>query len=305
VQFCELTGLADLATESEHVRSTLAAYINDLISLGVVGLRLDAAKHIPVGDIANILSRATQSLLITQEVIWGDGEPIQPIQYVGNGEVQEFRFTSAVQSAFGGGNLASLQNINNQGWVPSASANSFVANHDTERNGNSLNYQSPNNQYTLAYVFALSFPYGQPTVLSSYTFSNTDQGAPNGGYGTCYGTGGVNGWLCQHRWTAIAGMIGFANQVSGTAVVNWVSDSAAQIAYGRGSTGAVAINDVSSSWTKTFPTSLPNGVYCDVVNGAVSSGACTGPTITVTQGAFSATVSAYGALVIYLASKIK
>lgn len=33
-----------LATETELVRATLAAYANDLISLGVDGLRLDAAK---------------------------------------------------------------------------------------------------------------------------------------------------------------------------------------------------------------------------------------------------------------------
>jgi len=34
-----------LATETEHVREQLAAYTNDLISLGVDGLRLDAAKR--------------------------------------------------------------------------------------------------------------------------------------------------------------------------------------------------------------------------------------------------------------------
>jgi glycosidase len=34
-----------LATETEYVREELAAYANDLISLGVDGLRLDAAKR--------------------------------------------------------------------------------------------------------------------------------------------------------------------------------------------------------------------------------------------------------------------
>jgi hypothetical protein len=38
-------------------------------------------------DIANILSRlTTKPAYITQEVIWGAGEPIQPSEYVGNGE---------------------------------------------------------------------------------------------------------------------------------------------------------------------------------------------------------------------------
>ena len=36
---------ASLATETEYVRSRLAEYGNDLISLGVDGLRLDAAKR--------------------------------------------------------------------------------------------------------------------------------------------------------------------------------------------------------------------------------------------------------------------
>ena len=39
---------ASLATETEHVREQLAAYTNDLISLGVDGLRLDAAKRMPL-----------------------------------------------------------------------------------------------------------------------------------------------------------------------------------------------------------------------------------------------------------------
>lgn len=36
-----------LATETEYVRQELVAYANDLISLGVDGLRLDAAKRMP------------------------------------------------------------------------------------------------------------------------------------------------------------------------------------------------------------------------------------------------------------------
>ncbi|KAG9013256.1 hypothetical protein FRB93_000779 [Tulasnella sp. JGI-2019a] len=304
VQFCELDGLADLATETEYVRARLAQYINDLISLGVDGLRLDAAKHMPVVDIANILSRISKTLYITQEVIYGVGEPITPNQYVGNGDVQEFRFTTTVLSAFGSGNIAQLQSVPLSGWVASSGANSFVANHDTERNGNSLNYLSPNNQYTLAHIYALSFPYGTPSILSSYTFSNTDTGAPNSGYGTCYGAGGVNGWLCQHRWTAIAGMIGFYNQVGSSTVVNWVSDASNHIAYGRGALGHVGINLASSSWTRSFTTSLPSGTYCDIVHGSVSGTTCSGLTITVSNGAFTTTVSAYDGFGIHTGAKI-
>jgi hypothetical protein len=51
----------------------------------VDGLRLDAAKHIPTADISNILSRFSKQVYITQEVIFGSGEPITPSQYTNNG----------------------------------------------------------------------------------------------------------------------------------------------------------------------------------------------------------------------------
>lgn len=41
------------------------------------------------------------------------------------------------------------------GWVDSDKANVFVADHDTERDSTSLNYNSANNAYTLAMIFSL------------------------------------------------------------------------------------------------------------------------------------------------------
>ncbi|KIJ56431.1 carbohydrate-binding module family 20 protein, partial [Sphaerobolus stellatus SS14] len=303
VQTCQLDNLADLATETEYVRGRLAEYGNDLLSLGVDGFRLDSAKHINTTDIANILSRlnSTSKPYITQEVIYGAGEPITPNQYTGNGDVQEFRYTSTLQSAFSGSQaLSSLQNLDNLGWVPGTGANVFVANHDTERNGNSLNYNSASNTYVLATIFSLAHPYGTPSVLSSYTFSDTDDGSPNGGTGTCSATGGTNGWLCQHRWPAFVGMVTFRNSVSGN-VTNFVSGGSQQIAFGRGSTGFLAINNQDSTWTSTFQTSLPAGTYCDVVAGPLSNGACQGASITVSScGTFTATISARNALAIHI-----
>ena len=46
VQNCRLVSLQDLDTGSDYVRSEIAAYLNDLISLGVRGFRVDASKHI-------------------------------------------------------------------------------------------------------------------------------------------------------------------------------------------------------------------------------------------------------------------
>ncbi|KAI0795076.1 glycoside hydrolase [Abortiporus biennis] len=300
VQTCELENLADLATETEYVRGRLAAYANDLLSLGADGLRLDAAKHIAATDLANITSRFSKKPYLTQEVIYGAGEPITPNEYTGIGDVQEFRYTTALKNAFLGGGISSLENLDNQGWVPGSQANVFVTNHDTERNGNSLNDNSPSNTYTTALIFSLAHPYGTPTILSSYSgFTNTDAGAPNGGTGTCSGNGGTNGWLCQHRWVAIVGMVGFHNNVGTSAITNWVSPQSEQIAFGRGSLGFVAINNVDSIWTATFTTSLPDGSYCDVISGSASSGSCTGLSFTVSSGTFSASVPARSAIAIH------
>ncbi|KAG8745051.1 hypothetical protein FRC12_014677 [Ceratobasidium sp. 428] len=318
VQTCELVNLADLATDTEYVRGRLAAYANDLLSLGVTGLRLDAAKHIATGDISNILSRLSRRPYITQEVIFGNGEEVTPTEYTGNGDVQEFRYTSAVQGAFSSGNIAGLNGLENNGmfeiflpiyqldnlaenlgWVSGNGANVFVANHDTERNGASLKYDSPSNTYTLGMIFSLSYPYGTPTIISSYSFSNIDDGSPNSGVGTCSESSGANGWLCQHRWVAVAGMVPWFNAVTDAPLTNWQTGSDQQIAFGRGAVGFVAINNADSAWSTTFKTSLPDGSYCDVVSGSVSSGTCTGVAFTVSGGSFTATVPGRNAIAIY------
>jgi len=306
VQTCQLDNLADLGTDTEYVRSRLAEYANDLLSLGVDGFRLDAAKNIAATDIANITSRFSSSkIYITQEVIFGAGQPILPSEYVGIGDVLEFRYATALQNAFSGedpGGIADLQNLDNQGWVSGSQANVFVADHDTERGDASLNMTSPSNTYITASIFSLAHPYGTPTVLSSYSFSDYDQGAPNNGTGTCTSNGGSNGWYCQHRLTPISGMVGFRNAVGSAPMTNWTSPQPQQIAFGRGSIGYVAINNNDSAWNAAFSTSLPDGQYCDVISGTGSPGKCTGTTITVSQGSFTGTIPPRSAVAIHTAA---
>lgn len=299
VQTCQLLGLADLATNTSYVQQRIAEYENDLLSLGVDGLRLDASKHIAADEIKTILGLLSAQPYITQEVIYGAGEPIQPSEYVGNGDVQEFRYTSALMNSFLGGGISNLQNLDNNGWVSGSQANVFVANHDTERGGSSLNINSPSNTYILATIFSLAHPYGTPTVLSSYSYSTTDDGGPNGGTGTCSETGGSGGWLCQHRYVAISGMVGFRNNVGSAAMSDWVSPQWDRIAFGRGSLGYVVINNDNVAWTASFSASLPDGTYCDVISGTSSNGSCTGKTIAVSGGSFNATVNPRDALAIH------
>ncbi|KAH7108321.1 alpha-amylase-domain-containing protein [Auriculariales sp. MPI-PUGE-AT-0066] len=290
VQTCELSNLADLATEKPEVQEKIAAYLNDLASLGVDGFRLDASKHMATGDIGAILSRlSTPPQLISQEVIFGPGEPILPSEYTANGGVQEFRYTYALKSAFLQGGISTLtEQIPGAGWLTSEQAMVFVLNHDTQRHdATSLTYKDAGNVLTLAHVFMLAFPYGTPSVLSAYEFEDSDAGPPKGGVGACYGAGGVEGWLCEHRWVAIAGMNAFHVAVTGE-VGNVLKGSQQQLAFSRGSSGYVAINNDDAEWVASFTTGLPQGVYCNVYEGARNSTGCAGSTVEVNESGVAA-----------------
>lgn len=265
VQNCELVGLADLDTGEDYVRGKIAGYLNDLRSLGVDGFRIDAAKHMPASDLANIKSRLTDpGVYWKQEAIYGAGEAVSPDEYTGTGDVQEFRYARSLKQVFNNENLAELKNFG-EGWgfMSSSKAGVFVDNHDTERGGDTLNYKDGAN-YTLANVFMLAWPYGSPDVHSGYEWSDKDAGPPNGGtVNACYS----DGWKCQHAWPQISSMVGFRNTARGEAVTDWWDNGGDRIAFGRGSRAYVAINHEGSSLTRTFQTSLPAGDYCDIQSG--------------------------------------
>lgn len=265
VQNCELVGLADLDTGEEYVRGKIAGYLNDLLSLGVDGFRIDAAKHMPAADLANIKSRLTNpNVYWKHEAIHGAGEAVSPSEYLGSGDVQEFRYGRSLKQVFLNENLANLKNFG-EGWgfMESGKSAVFVDNHDTERGGDTLNYKN-GSAYTLANVFMLAWPYGSPDVHSGYEFSNHDAGPPGGGQvNACY----ADGWKCQHDWREVSSMVGFRNAARGQSVTNWWDNGGDQIAFGRGNKAYVAINHEGSSLTRTFQTSLPAGDYCDVQSG--------------------------------------
>ncbi|MFE0185135.1 alpha-amylase [Streptomyces olivaceus] len=289
VQHCELVGLADLDTGEEYVRGRIAGYLNDLLSLGVDGFRIDAAKHIPAADLANIRSRLSDpSVYWKQEVIHGAGEAVQPTEYTGTGDVQEFRYAYDLKRVFTNENLAYLKNYGEDwGYLGSADAGVFVDNHDTERNGSTLNYKN-DAAYTLANVFMLAWPYGAPDVNSGYEWSDADAGPPNGGrVDACW----QGGWKCQHAWPEIESMVAFRNATRGEAVTNWWDNGGDAIAFGRGGKGFVAVNHESGPLDRTYQTSLPAGTYCDVQSGG---------TVAVNgSGQFTATLGADTALALY------
>ena len=57
---------------------------------------------------------------------------------------------------------------------------------------------------------------------------------------------------------------------------NWWTNSDNQIAFSRGNKAFIAINKASYDMNKNLQTGLPQGSYCNIINGEVTSGGCTG-----------------------------
>ena len=271
VQNCELVNLADLATETSHVQETIAAYLNDLRSIGVDGFRIDAAKHMPAADVAAIIERIDGDPYIVQEVIRTDGEPIQPEDYLDSGSVFEFGLAYQLVTWMKTGSLSSIANVDSYGFAPSDQAVTFVDNHDTERNRQTLSYRD-GLRYLLAEYLLLASDYGSPVLYSGYAFTINNNSLPQDADGlvtdvSCasytdkYDDGA---WVCQHRWPGVLGMVGWRSAVGSEPVTDeWSAGDA--YAFGRGSLGYVVFNASDAVVEQDLQTSLPAGDYCNVV----------------------------------------
>jgi alpha-amylase len=278
VQTCELLNLADLDTGAGPVRARLTAYLEDLVGLGVDGFRVDAAKHMATEDVGAILAPLDDDVAVMQEVIRGSAEPIQPDEYVANGQVYEFTYGKEMAGVIAGSpGLALELGDATARYLPSDDAVVFVENHDTERNGSTLSYQAGTDD-ALATVLMLAGDYGTPQVYSGYAFDDVDAGPPQDDGGTVLDatcadqpvpdTAPAPGdWVCQHRWPQVAGMVGWRGVVGDAEVVDTWSEGDA-VALGRGQRGFVVVNLGGDALTTTLTTSLPDGDYCDVLTGS-------------------------------------
>ena len=309
VRTCELDGLADLRTEDPTVQDKLAGYLADLYSLGVRGYRIDSAKHIDQNQLASILNRLRAKLpkgatfFVDQEVDDFGGDAVPDDLYYPIGSVDDVVYTTDITAGFTHTDetVSDLQHLDTAPYVsPGSESVVFTDNHDTQRGhlgtGLTLSYKR-GALYVLANVFMLAYPLGYPRVMSSYVFSDTEAGPPSDARGqtdSIYAPGSTapdcglapGQWVCEQRWHAIAGMVGFRDFTAGSpTVTDWWSNPADgnQVAFGRGSAGFVVINRSTSPLSQTLQTGLAAGTYCDVVNGDLAAGSagCTGVSIAV------------------------
>ncbi|MDO5678405.1 MAG: alpha-amylase family protein [Propionibacteriaceae bacterium] len=270
IQECQLSGLADLRTGEPYVREQIVGYLTDLLSLGVDGFRIDAAKHMPAADVEAIVGALDGDPIIISEVIRGSGEPIQPEDYLGAGDVFAFQFAKDIAGIVPGGAVRRALDVRD-GSVPSEQAFTFITNHDTERNRQTLTYKDKD-KYHLANLLMLAVPYGTPTLYGGYAFTDRDAGVPQ-----------VDGvvsdvecaeprtdakyepgqWVCDHR--TYAGLAQWVAAVGDAEPANVWQEGYA-VAFDRGDLGLLAINGNSTkSIEPVLTTNLPDGLYCDAV----------------------------------------
>ncbi len=344
VQRCELVSLADLDTSSASVQAKLAGYLSELLSLGVRGFRLDAAKHMAPADLSAILAavkpRTDEAPYYFLEVIDYGGEAVHATDYLDVGgkaelDITEFRYKS-VGDAFLARNaktVASLKLLPAQALLPSDRAVTFINNHDTQR-GDADFYQD-GAAHDLATVFMLAWPYGYPSVMSSYGFNRTtgagrDVGPPTDGNGTTHPVyaAGTNepscvagpytptttGWICEHRNRYVTGMVQFRKAAAGAPMANVWDDAKNQLAFGRGDRGFVAINHEQAPLSRALPTGLAAGKYCDVLSGDFTPASgpanakpatCSGTVIDVdASGSATVELAAETAIAIHVGAKL-
>merc|ERR1712168_784346 len=270
VRNCYLVSLNDLDGGKDYVRQKIANYFNDLVDIGVMGFRVDASKHMWPGDLEAIQGKVKDlpsggRPLFFHEVIDMGGEAIKAQEYFGVGKVMEFRYGIKLVECIRNGDFNCLGGIYDQGWgmADGLHAVVFVDNHDNQRGhggaGGVLTASGPGHndwEYKIGAAFLLGHDYGFKRIMSSYYFTNTDQGPPGGAPGCGQGT-----WVCEHRWSSIMNMVQFANAVVGTGVENW-QGGYNYLGFSRGNKGFVAMGDLG----KNFYTGLPDGEYCDIIH---------------------------------------
>ncbi|TQJ51511.1 alpha-amylase [Phycicoccus sp. SLBN-51] len=316
---CELLGLADLDTSGNHVRSQLAGYLNKLIGYGVSGFRVDAAKHVGQADLDAIYSRLHRTKdglrpYWALEVFGGGPGILSPQAFTRSGDVLGLDGVKQIRDAFKSypaahvGSIATLEVFGaGSGLTPSAKTLSFVTNHDTERNGDSLSYKD-GARFILANEWLLAEGYGAPQVFSGFTWSTADGSPPSDANGLILNADCSNGqWTCTHRNPGIVGMVGWHNYVGGAKRSNFWTDGDNVIAFSKGSRGWAGFNNGAASRTVTVQTGLPRGAYCDVLHSKRVESHCTNGVAPVRvngRGLATVSLSAYDAVALDRANRL-
>jgi alpha-amylase len=332
VKTCRLVGLLDLDQGKDYTRGKIREYLNSLISLGVAGFRVDAAKHMWPADLKAILDSVddlradifgeNQRPFVVNEVIDRGKEAVSFSDYSEVGRYTNFNFgadvTSAMWRKFDVADLVNMGPGYHYGNSDDIKVLNFIDNHDNQRDAEPyvMTYKD-GIKYKMGVAFMLAWNYGYPRVMSSYAFNTHNQGPPNNGADsgyetqtprinpedeTCYTD---SGWVCEHRWPAIRQMAQFRNVGTGADVVEKKTDKDL-LAFARNKRGYIALRNSDYDYKmNNVNTTLPAGTYCDIANGEKVNGKCTGLSISVdSKGLATFTVQPNNFVAFHLGSKL-
>jgi len=217
-------------------------------------------------------------MFVYSDVIDRNDGAVKVDEYYDIGLVTEFRYCSRIAWGIADyGQLGGLIDYG-EGMARNDRAFVFVDNQENQRDhggaGDVLTHKTPRD-YKQAVAYMLAHPYGFAQVMSSYFFENTDEGPPHNADfstadvpinadGSCGG-----GWVCEHRWNAIAKMVRFRNAVAGTDLGNYWNNGAA-VALSRGNKGFFAMAK-SGSMSESLQTGLPAGSYCNIIDNCTTN----------------------------------
>jgi alpha-amylase len=246
------------------------------------------------------------------EVMPGSPGVISPNAFEGVGTLLGFDYADQLFNAFhsynnppNDGNIGSLKVFGeDSGLLPSDKELVFVENHDTERNGSTLNYKAPDN--TIANEFMLAWPFGTPQVYASFAWQTSDDSPPSDSNGMVTDTVcDDTTWVCVDRYTGVRNMVGFHNYVGDAPVTNWYDDGANLIAFGRDHRGFFSTNNETSAKTVTVQTGMAPGTYCDIIDGAKQGNTCSGSSVIVDHHGFATiTVGSYNSVAFTAADRL-
>jgi len=145
---CRLLGLNDINQRRANVRDAIVEFLNRLISYGVAGFRVDAAKLMWPEDLEFIFGQLRDlpvdqgfpggsKAFIVQEIISLGGDEEDMIPYFQFGRVTEFKVGVYYGDLFRGWNGQQLRFMRtfgpDWGFIPDENALVFVDNHDNQR----------------------------------------------------------------------------------------------------------------------------------------------------------------------------
>jgi len=172
------------------VQTKVKAFLNTLISYGVVGFRVDAAKEIPQADFAAIFGALNTNYhgskaFISQEIMYSFGSDNTYKNYGTLGRIINFDYAQKIGQTFRGlagttDTIPSLLNTfdTSSNYVSGGYSTVIIENHDKERDGDgnanyALSRLNSGWWYKQAQAFSILYPWGGCPLCTRATRSPT------------------------------------------------------------------------------------------------------------------------------------